>query len=130
MVNFKSDLFNTIGIANERITPSYHVTKPGKTVKFTCHSYGRVSWTFKGGPLPANAQPVKKHKNTKKKKVVQAYFEMMIKNLKLNNSGTYECQGVDESRNNFEAIAEVFFSCKYTPYSNFIYSLKHIFRKI
>lgn len=72
----------------------------GTNVVFKCTSYLNVEWTFNSHSLPQNAQDYKSDEDN--------VYELLIKEVNLDNTGTYECIGHDkESRSDFYSTAEL-----------------------
>ena len=65
-----------------KVLPHYQNAKIGDTVKFECQFHNPVSWKFKNGRLPINAQIIRESATVSM---------LLITNVQLENTGSYMC---------------------------------------
>ena len=93
----------SLSVDETKIHPLVHHKKIGEDAEFKCDSHLRwlISWTFDGGPLPANAEASLRDRD-----------KLMIKAITEENKGEYECIGVVNQTNipKFSAIGHLIVS--------------------
>ena len=80
-----------------KIDPPRKTAAPLQTIEFLCYTENTVVWLFQGGPLPLNAEEVRRSETR--------WSILKINNVMLNNAGTYTCVGEESKYVIFEADA-------------------------
>ena len=80
-----------------KIDPPHQTAAPLQTIEFLCYTEITVAWFFQGGPLPLNAEEVRRSETR--------WSILKINNVILINAGTYTCVGEESKYVIFEADA-------------------------
>ena len=82
------------GEVNNKVVPRLRSIEAGASTFFTCKADNKVMWYFNGGDLPKNVITGVEDG--------RPYYWLRILNAKIENTGNYECYGVDELEDYFE----------------------------
>ena len=85
-----------------RVSPQLALGVEGDDLHLTCRSHGRAVWSYNDGAIPINA----KYEND---------FNLVIENIIKTNEGTYECQGVTDTKEHFRGNISVIITSEYKP---------------